>query len=62
VGGGFGGEIVSFIAGEAFETLDAPVKRVGSDGCFIPAASGLASRAVPSLEEIMRASREIVAY
>ena len=60
--GGFGGEMASIIAEEAFEFLDAPVKRVGST--FTPVGFNriLEAAVLPNTQKIVDAARELVKY
>lgn len=57
---GFGAEIASQIAEEAFEYLDAPVKRVAGLHVHIPFA--LESYALPQDSWILKAAEEMLAY
>lgn len=59
---GFGGEIAAQIAAEAFEFLDAPIKRVGST--FTPVGFNriLEKAILPSNEKIETAVKEILEY
>jgi 2-oxoisovalerate dehydrogenase E1 component len=59
---GFGGEIASMIADEAFSFLDAPVKRVGST--FTPVGfNRILERAIlPNTDKILVAMREILDF
>ena len=59
---GFGGEIVSLITSEAFEFLDAPVKRVGST--FTPVGFNriLEKAILPNTEKILAAAKELLEY
>ncbi len=59
---GFGGELVSIIASEAFEFLDAPVKRCGST--FTPVGFNriLEKAILPDTEKILRTARELLSY
>jgi 2-oxoisovalerate dehydrogenase E1 component len=59
---GFGAEIAGIIANEAFEYLDAPVKRVGST--FTPVGFNriLEAAILPNTEKILVAARELLAY
>lgn len=59
---GFGGEIVSRIADEAFEYLDAPVKRHGAKDCPIAYAPNLEEVILPQAASIEKAMRELLAY
>ena len=60
--GGFGGEISAMITEEAFTSLDAPVKRVGST--FTPVGFNriLEHAILPDAERIYTAAKEILAY
>ena len=59
--GGFGGEIVSTITGsDAFFYLDAPIKRVGSMACPMPFNPNLEREALPNVNRIEAAVREIL--
>jgi len=50
--GGFGGEIVSIIAKEAFDYLDAPIERIAALNVPIPFSPGLERFVLPSEENI----------
>ena len=60
--GGFGGEIASLIMEEAFEHLDAPVKRVGST--FTPVGFNriLENAILPDNERIHKAAMDLLKY
>ena len=60
--GGFGGEIASIIAEEAFEYLDGPVKRVGAT--FTPVGFNriLEAAILPNTEKIFIAAKELADY
>jgi 2-oxoisovalerate dehydrogenase E1 component len=60
--GGFGGEIAAIITEEAFEHLDAPVKRVGST--FTPVGFNriLEKAILPDQERIKKAAMELLDY
>jgi 2-oxoisovalerate dehydrogenase E1 component len=60
--GGFGGELAGIIADEAFEFLDAPVRRVGST--FTPVGfNRILERAIlPDTEKIYKAAADLVVY
>jgi 2-oxoisovalerate dehydrogenase E1 component len=57
--GGFGGELASVIADEAFQYLDAPVKRVGST--FTPVGFNriLEAAILPNAEKVYAAAMEV---
>jgi 2-oxoisovalerate dehydrogenase E1 component len=59
---GFGGEVAAIISQEAFEFLDAPVKRVGST--FTPVGfNRILERAIlPNNEKIYAAAKELLEY
>ena len=59
---GMGAEVAARIADEAFESLDAPVRRVGAKDCFVPFAPTLETAVLPSVEQIAAAVKEILAY
>lgn len=57
--GGFGGEIASLIAeSEAFDYLDAPIKRLGGKAVPIPYNPELEKAAVPGMDDIVAAAKE----
>jgi pyruvate dehydrogenase E1 component beta subunit len=57
---GWGSEIASVIAEEAFQYLDAPVIRVGAKYCPIPYAEVLENEALPSTADIEQAVRKVL--
>jgi 2-oxoisovalerate dehydrogenase E1 component beta subunit len=60
--GGFGGEVAAVIAQDAFEYLDAPVRRVAALDTPIPFAPPLEREYLPLEEDILSAARELAAY
>ncbi len=60
--GGFGGEIAAWLSDNAFQYLDAPVKRVGST--FTPVGFNriLEKAILPNAEKIYTAASEILSY
>ena len=57
--GGFGGEIASIIAeSEAFDYLDAPIKRLGGKAVPIPYNPELEKAAIPQVNDIIEAVKE----
>jgi 2-oxoisovalerate dehydrogenase E1 component beta subunit len=60
--GGFGGEVASIIAQEAFEALDAPVTRVASLDVPIPFAAPLEDAVLPNEEKIYKAAVGVLEY
>lgn len=58
--GGFGGELAAMIAGgEAFDRLDAPIRRLAGKDVPIPYNRLLEKAAVPQVEDIVGAAREL---
>ncbi len=59
---GFGGEIASLISEKAFEFLDAPVKRVGSE--FTPVGFNriLEAAILPNTDKIFNAAKDLIKY
>lgn len=59
--GGYGGEIVSVVAeSEAFDFLDAPIKRVAGLDVPIPYSPELEKRAIPQVENIVDGARDLL--
>lgn len=58
--GGFGGEIASMIAEEAFDHLDAPIKRVAGRNVPIAFNETLEWKAIPAAEDITAAMRSLI--
>jgi 2-oxoisovalerate dehydrogenase E1 component len=59
---GFGAELGARIASEAFEYLDAPVRRVGALDSFVPFAPNLEGAVLPSVEGIGKEIADLAAY
>jgi 2-oxoisovalerate dehydrogenase E1 component beta subunit len=60
--GGFGGEIAATIAEEAFEHLDAPVKRIAAPDTPAPFSPPLEKAFIPQVDDVVRGLRELAAY
>ena len=60
--GGFGGEIAATIAEEAFEDLDAPVRRVAAPDCPVPFSPPLEKAFIPQVDDVVRALRALADY
>ncbi len=56
---GPGAEIAAFVAEEAIEYLDAPVKRVGAPFCPVPFSPPLEQHYIPGVEDIVEAVKSI---
>jgi 2-oxoisovalerate dehydrogenase E1 component beta subunit len=60
--GGFGAEIAATIAEEAFEHLDAPVKRIAAPDTPVPFSPPLEKAFIPQVEDVAVALRELAEY
>jgi pyruvate/2-oxoglutarate/acetoin dehydrogenase E1 component len=59
---GVGAELAALIAEEAFEDLDAPVRRLTAPDVPIPFSPPLEQRVLPGLEDMKEVARELLAY
>src|SRR5215472_9341293 len=59
---GFGAEIAARVAGELFEHLDAPVKRVGARNAPVAYSPDLEEAILPQAADVLRAIKETVKY
>ncbi len=59
---GFGAEIAATIAEEAFESLDAPVRRVTAPDTPVPFAPPLEKAFIPQVEDVAKSLRELAEY
>jgi 2-oxoisovalerate dehydrogenase E1 component len=59
---GFGAEIAARIAGELFEFLDAPVRRVGAKNVHVAYYPDLEETILPQTPDILRAIKETARY
>jgi 2-oxoisovalerate dehydrogenase E1 component len=59
---GMGAEIAARIADAAFDSLDAPVRRVAAKDSFVPFAPNLEAFVLPSVEQIARAIGDLLNY
>ena len=60
--GGFGGEIAATIAEEAFEQLDAPVRRLAAPDSPVPFAPSLEKAFIPQVDDVARGLKELISY
>ncbi len=60
--GGIGAEIAAWIAEEAFQALDAPVRRIGAADVPIPFAPPLEEAVLPTTAGILTAMHELARY
>ncbi len=59
--GGIGAELAAVLAAEAYDCLDAPIRRLASPDCPLPAARNLEAALIPDEAAIVAAARELVA-
>jgi pyruvate/2-oxoglutarate/acetoin dehydrogenase E1 component len=59
---GVGAEVAAMITEEAFEDLDAPVRRLTAPDVPIPFSPPLEQRVLPQLDDMKEACRELLAY
>jgi 2-oxoisovalerate dehydrogenase E1 component beta subunit len=60
--GGFGAEIAATIAEEAFEDLDAPLKRITAPDTPVPFAPQLEKAFIPQVDDVVRGLKELAEY
>jgi 2-oxoisovalerate dehydrogenase E1 component beta subunit len=60
--GGFGAEIVATIAEEAFEHLDAPVRRLTAPDTPVPFSPPLEKAFIPQVEDVVAGLKELAEY
>ena len=60
--GGFGGELAALVGERAFEHLDAPVKRVGSENTPVGFNRILERAILPDMKKILEAARDMALY
>jgi 2-oxoisovalerate dehydrogenase E1 component beta subunit len=60
--GGFGAEIAATIAEQAFEQLDAPVKRITAPDTPVPFAPPLEKWFIPQVEDVVAGLKDIAEY
>ncbi len=59
---GFAAELCSIVAEEAFEFLDAPIKRITAQDVPIPYSPALEAAVLPSEAQVMKTLEELIAY
>jgi len=59
---GYGAEIAARISDELFEYLDAPVRRVGATDTFVAYAPQVEDFILPQIEDVEKATRELMKY
>jgi acetoin:2,6-dichlorophenolindophenol oxidoreductase subunit beta len=60
--GGWGGTVVSIVADEGFESLDAPIRRVAAACVPLPFADALEQEVIPTKEKVVAAIRSLASY
>jgi pyruvate/2-oxoglutarate/acetoin dehydrogenase E1 component len=60
--GGWGGTVVSIVADEGFELLDAPVRRVAAACVPLPFADALEQQVIPTAAKVVAEVRKLAAY
>jgi 2-oxoisovalerate dehydrogenase E1 component beta subunit len=60
--GGFGAEIAATISEEAFEDLDAPVRRITAPDTPVPFAPALEKAFIPQVDDVVAGLRELAEY
>jgi 2-oxoisovalerate dehydrogenase E1 component len=60
--GGFGAEIAATIAEDAFEDLDAPVKRIAAPDTPVPFSPALEKAFIPQVEDVVKGLKELAEY
>jgi pyruvate dehydrogenase E1 component beta subunit len=60
--GGWGATLASVVADEAFELLDAPVRRLAGDNVPLPFADALEQQVIPTVQKVVAAVRRLVSY
>jgi 2-oxoisovalerate dehydrogenase E1 component beta subunit len=60
--GGFGAEIAATIAEDAFEQLDAPIKRIAAPDTPVPFSPPLEKAYIPQVEDVAAGLRELAEY
>jgi pyruvate dehydrogenase E1 component beta subunit len=60
--GGWGATVVSIVADEGFELLDAPIRRVAGENVPLPFADALEQRVIPTVDKLVQAVRRLAAY
>jgi 2-oxoisovalerate dehydrogenase E1 component beta subunit len=60
--GGFGAEIAASVAEEAFEDLDAPVRRITAPDTPVPFAPQLEKAYIPQVDDVVQGLRDLAEY
>jgi pyruvate/2-oxoglutarate/acetoin dehydrogenase E1 component len=60
--GGFGAEIAATIAEEAFEALEAPVRRIAAPDSPVPFSPPLEKAFIPQVDDVKKGLEELISY
>jgi acetoin:2,6-dichlorophenolindophenol oxidoreductase subunit beta len=60
--GGWGATVISVVADEGFELLDAPIRRVAAANVPLPFADRLEEEVIPTVDKVTAAIRQITGY
>jgi 2-oxoisovalerate dehydrogenase E1 component beta subunit len=60
--GGFGAEIAATIAEEAFEDLDAPIRRIAAPDTPVPFSPALEAAFIPQVDDVAAGLGELAEY
>ena len=60
--GGWGATVVSIVADEGFELLDAPIRRLAGENVPLPFADALEQRVIPTVGKAVAAVRRQMSY
>ena len=60
--GGWGATLVSIVADEGYELLDAPIKRVASECVPLPFADALEELVIPTVDKVAVAAEQVLNY
>jgi acetoin:2,6-dichlorophenolindophenol oxidoreductase subunit beta len=60
--GGWGATVVSLVADEGFDLLDAPIRRVAGENVPLPFADALEDRVLPTTVKVVAAVRSLTSY
>jgi 2-oxoisovalerate dehydrogenase E1 component len=59
---GWGAEVAARIASNCFDSLDAPILRVGAKDSFVPSALSLEDETLPSIEDLRAGVKSLLGY
>ncbi len=59
---GFGAEIAARVNENCFDSLAAPILRVGAKDCFVPSAPSLEAAVLPAVDDVRAAVKQLMQY